>query len=220
MARARAYLRAKEAQGKPGVLALAPDARWEALAPVLSRRIPVILHAERAAEIRSALRWAEEQNLRAVIRGGRDAAKTAALLREKRVPVILTATDDLPRVEDWGHDVSMRSAAALHREGVAFCIADAEAASNARNLPYVAALAAAHGLARDEALKAITLYPARILGVEDQLGSLEPGKRATFFAADGDPLEIRTRVLRAWVDGEEQDLTDRHKRLYERYRKK
>src|SRR5439155_19539724 len=89
-----------------------------------------------------------------------------------------------------------------------------------RNLPYQAAPAAAFGLPPDEALKAVTLYPAQILGVADRLGSLEPGKDATLIVTDGDPLEEGTHVEAAWIQGRRVDLTDRQKVLYEKYREK
>jgi imidazolonepropionase-like amidohydrolase len=91
-------------------------------------------------------------------------------------------------------------------------------AASVRNLPYAAAQAAAFGLPREEALKGLTLYPAEILGVADRLGSIEPGKEASLFAADGDILDIRTRVTRMWIAGKETPLESRHTRLYEKYR--
>jgi imidazolonepropionase-like amidohydrolase len=90
--------------------------------------------------------------------------------------------------------------------------------SNLRNLPYQAASAVAYGLSFEDALRAITLSPAEILGVADQVGSLDPGKLATLVIADGDPLEARTNVERAWIRGREVDLSSRHTRLYEKYR--
>jgi len=104
---------------------------------------------------------------------------------------------------------------------VTFCISNGTAyyfTALVKNLPYDAAMAAAFGLPPEEALKSVTLYPARILGIEDRLGSLEVGKDATLIVTDGDPLEIRTRVLSAWIHGEPVDLTSRHTRLYDRYR--
>jgi imidazolonepropionase-like amidohydrolase len=88
-----------------------------------------------------------------------------------------------------------------------------------RTLPYHAAMAAAFGLDRDEALRSVTLYPARILGVGDELGSIEVGKSASLILTDGDPLEIRTRIERAFIDGRPVDLkANRQDRLYEKYR--
>jgi imidazolonepropionase-like amidohydrolase len=110
----------------------------------------------------------------------------------------------------------------LRAAGISYCIAGAGrfGASNARNLPYHAAMAAAFGLPADEALKAITLYPAQILGVADRVGSLEEGKDATLIITDGDPLETPTQVLDAYVEGRRVDLSDRHKRLWKKYEEK
>ena len=93
-----------------------------------------------------------------------------------------------------------------------------EEAATIRNLPYAAAQAVAFGLPEDEALKGITLYPAEILGVADRLGSIEAGKEATLFAADGNILDIRSNVKRMWIAGREVNLESRHTRLYEKYR--
>ncbi len=89
-----------------------------------------------------------------------------------------------------------------------------------RNLPYHAAKAAAYGLPREEALKAITLYPAQVIGVDDRVGSLEPGKDATLMITTGDPLEITTQVERVYIQGREIDLRDKHKQLYEKYQQR
>ena len=104
-----------------------------------------------------------------------------------------------------------------------FCIARSASsfdAAHERNLPYEAATAAAFGLDRNEALKAITLYPAQILGVADRLGSLEAGKLASFFVADGDPLEATTKIERVFIQGREVDLSNRQTRLNDKYREK
>jgi imidazolonepropionase-like amidohydrolase len=103
---------------------------------------------------------------------------------------------------------------------VRWCLASGERTANERNLPYAAARAVAHGLDPAAALRAITLYPARVLGVEAELGSIEPGRRATLFVADGDPLEIVTRVEAAWIDGRAIDLTSKQTSLYDKYREK
>jgi imidazolonepropionase-like amidohydrolase len=87
-------------------------------------------------------------------------------------------------------------------------------------LPYHVAAAVGFGLPADEGLKAITLYPAQILGVADRVGSLETGKDATLFVSDGDPLETPTQVTHAWVRGRKVDLNDRHKTLYHKYEQK
>src|SRR5439155_23064187 len=108
----------------------------------------------------------------------------------------------------------------LRDAGIPFCISGDRGASAVRNLPYHAATAAAYGLPKDEALKAITLYPAQILGVDDRVGSLLAGKDATLIVTDGDILETPTHVERAYIGGRAVDLNDKQKRLYEKYRHK
>jgi len=87
-----------------------------------------------------------------------------------------------------------------------------------KNLPYAAAQAVAFGMPEGEALKGITLYPAQLAGVADKLGSIEAGKEATLFAADGDILDIRAHVKHMWVAGKEVSLENRHLRFYEKYK--
>ena len=146
--------------------------------------------------------------------------RIADLLKEKGVPVILGPVLTTPSRRDEPYDTPFTVARRLNEAGVAFCISGGGSgfnASNVRNLPYHAAMAAAFGLPREEALKAVTLYPARILGLEKDLGSIEPGKSASLMVTDGDPLEIRTQVLRVFIDGKPVDLMNKHRRLYERY---
>jgi imidazolonepropionase-like amidohydrolase len=126
----------------------------------------------------------------------------------------------LPAREDEIYDTAYATAARLHEAGVEFCIAGSAnsfSASNTRNLPDQAAMAAAFGLPREAALEAITLAPARILGVGDDLGSIEAGKSASLIITDGDVLEIRTAIERVFIDGREASLESRQTRLYERY---
>jgi len=102
---------------------------------------------------------------------------------------------------------------------VRFCIRSA-GASNTRNLPYEAAMAASYGLPVEEALKAVTLYPARILGVDKELGSIEVGKRANLVLTNGDILQASTQVVGVFIDGRPLQPTSKHTRLYERYRER
>ena len=214
---ALAYEKARKADRNQAI-----DARLEALLPVLRRKVPLMAVAQDEATIRSAVAFAARRSLRLVIIGGHDAEACAGLLRRHDVPVIVEGTYRLPRRRDEPYDVAYTLPARLHRAGVRFCIAGSGRfnASNARNLPYDAAFAVAYGLPRSEALKAISLYPARILGIADRVGSLEAGKDATLIVCDGDPLEIPTRVVRAWIAGREVKLDDRHQRLWRKYRRK
>ena len=119
------------------------------------------------------------------------------------------------------YDVQFAAAAVLHHAGVEVSFTegtDRFGASNLRNVPYAAAQAMAFGLPRLEAHRGLTLYPARLLGLADRLGSIEPGKEATLIAVDGDILDLRVNVRRMWIAGAEIGLESRHTRLYERYR--
>ena len=111
----------------------------------------------------------------------------------------------------------------LYEGGVKFCISNSESpfqTPHIRNLPYHAAKAGSYGLPINEALRSVTLSTAEILGVSDRVGSLEAGKEATLFIADGDILEVMTTVESAFIQGRKIDLSDRHKDLYEKYKEK
>jgi imidazolonepropionase-like amidohydrolase len=217
---ARAYATAKQAQGAGGER-LDIDPMLEAMLPVLDGRMPVIVYADDVRQIKNAIDFFEEQNLRMILAGSGDVWRVADLLAEREIPVILTGVLELPSRRDEPYDTAYTAAAKLHEAGVKFCFAGSAssfAAANARNLPYHAAMAAAFGLPREEAMRALTLYPAQILGVGDDLGSIEKGKAASLIITDGDPLEIRTHVEREFIDGREVDLEDnKHERLYRRY---
>lgn len=221
LASARAYGVAKAAAaGKP----IETDLRWEAMQPALRREMPVFVQADDVKQINAALDWARDEKLNLILVGGRDAWRVADRLKAADVPVIVGGDFELPARRDDGYDDVYANAGKLHAAGVRFCMAnssgEAGGASNARNLPYEAGMAAAFGLPADEALKAITLYPAQILGVEKELGSIEPGKRATLIVTDGDILEIPTQVKLAFIDGAQIDLRSRHTELYEKYRRR
>ena len=218
-ANARAYLKAKNSNSEDTTF----DIRWDAMTPVLEGEIPVFIHAQDLTQIKSAMHWAEKENLRVVLVGGQDAWRIVDQLKENRISVIISQIHQLPLRRWEPYDTPYTNAKKLYEAGVPFCIANDGHTFNApheRNLPYQAAMAAAHGLPRDEALKAITLYPAQILGVDHRLGSLEVGKDATLFVADGDPLEVMTNIEMAFIDGRPIDLSNRHTRLYQKYLEK
>jgi imidazolonepropionase-like amidohydrolase len=214
---ARAYKSARDADED-----LTPfDIRWESMQPMLAGKQPLMVQADELVEIQSAVAFAAEHKLRLIIFGGYDAPRCAALLKAHNIPVIVSSVHRLPLRRDDPYDASYTLPNRLREAGIQYCIAgDSNDSSNLRNLPYHAATAAAYGLPADEALKAVTLYPAQILGVADQVGSLEAGKAATAIVADGDPLETPTQITAAYVDGKPVDLNDRHKSLYRRFKKR
>jgi imidazolonepropionase-like amidohydrolase len=219
LADARAYQAARQSPAAGGVEAEF-DARWEAMLPVLAGQTPLVVAADEAPQIESAVALAAAEGLKIVIHGGYEAPLCAELLKRHDVPVIVSSTHRLPLRPSDAYDDPYTVPARLHAAGVRFCISTDEDAWNVRNLPYQAATAAAYGLPPEIALAAVTLFPAQILGVADRVGSLEAGKDATLLVTDGDPLEIATHVTAAYIGGRPVDLSDRHKRLWEKYKEK
>jgi imidazolonepropionase-like amidohydrolase len=215
---ARAYWQSRKNPGPD----FKTDLRWEALMPVFDGKLPLFVHASSLAQIQAALAWAKEMQLKIVLVDGDDAWRVAAQLKESDVPVILGPATSLPPRRDDDYDSAWSSAAKLQQAGVRFCIASngRSAETNERNVGYEAGLAAGYGLPKEEALKAVTLYPAQILGIADRLGSLEPGKAATLIVTNGDPLDFPTQVEAAFVDGRKIDLSNRQTRLRDKYREK
>jgi len=216
---AEAYGRAQDAYAKDKSLPR-PDRNvvLEPLVPYVRGEQPVIFRADREAEIRGALRFADEMKLKPIILGGNDASKVANLLKEKNVPVILTGIFSLPSREDDAYDALYETAAKLQQAGVRFCISTGDAGPEVRNLAQYAGMAAAFGLSKADAVKAVTLYPAQILNVADRLGSIEAGKMANLVVTDGDLLEIRTHIRYLLIDGRPVVLTSRHTELNDAFK--
>ncbi len=216
----RRYERARAANDQDTARQHPLDLRWEALVPVVRRDIPVLLSVGDLRQIQAAVAWAERQQLRVVLVGSRHMDRVADQLAEKQIPVILTGVIGGPAHAWEGYDATYTIAMRLHQAGVPFCIAGDTGAANAYRLPHHAAAAVAFGLPVEQGLKAITLDAARILGIDDVVGSLQPGKDATLVISDGHPLEIRTSNQHVFIRGRSIDMTDKHRRLYERYLEK
>jgi imidazolonepropionase-like amidohydrolase len=165
------------------------------------------------------VQFAKEESLNVVITGGTDAWKEAALLRERGVPVIVGPTMRHPVEAYDPFDAPYANPGRLWEAGVKFCIRSNNA-SNSRNAPFEAAIAVAYGLPESEALKAVTLSSAEILGVADRLGSLTPGKRADLIITDGSPLWITTQVRGVIIGGRPFAPESRQTRLAEKYRRR
>ena len=200
--------------------AAAHDRRWESMRGVLDGKLPLFVVAEEVHQIEAAVAFAAARKLKLVIYGGYDAPLVASLLKAHDVPVIVSAILRLPRRRSDPYDAAFTVPARLAEAGVRFALGAGGGAWNVRNLPYQAATAQAFGLTADQALEAITLSPARILGVDDRVGALAPGRDATLIVTDGDVLDQSSHVVRAFIEGRAVDLNDRQKTLHEKYREK
>jgi imidazolonepropionase-like amidohydrolase len=197
---------------------VARDLKLEALGPYVAGERPWLVNASSARDIKEAVAFfVDTHRQKMVLVGAAEAWKVAGLLAEKQVPVILGPTQALPESEDDPYDTTMAAPATLHEAGVTFALST-YSSSDVRNLPYEIGTAVAFGLPRDVAVQAITLAPARILGLESEVGSIQPGKLANLVITDGDPLEIRTNVRHVIIKGVAVPLETRHTRLYEKYR--
>lgn len=195
------------------------DRKLERLIPVLTGELPLLVRASTIDQIEKALEWTEERGLENwILVSGADAAYAAEKLAERDVPVLVESVLSIPSRDFEPYDHHYTAPGRLDEAGVRFAVTGPPGSEMARNLPFEAAMAAAFGLDREVALRSVTLTPAEILGVEDRLGSIDPGKEATFFVSTGDPLEIVTSIERVWIAGQEVDLEAGHqRRLWRKY---
>jgi imidazolonepropionase-like amidohydrolase len=214
-AEARAYRDAVDAGER-----VRTDARFIAMVPALNREIPVVVSANSAAQINDAITWAKEEGIRIVIRGGDDAIHVADRLVAEEIPVILTSTMDAPRLAHEGYDGAYRRAADLYEAGVKFAISGGSASLNTDRLPYEAGVAVAFGLPEEEAVKAVTINAAELMGLDDRIGSLEPGKQATLLITTGTPIDMTSDIEQAYIQGRELDMNDIQKHFFQKYMEK
>lgn len=193
------------------------DLKLAALARVVTGELPVMMLANDDRDIKNAVEFAEKHKLKMILAGGAEAWKVKDLLKEKNIPVILRPTQALPGAEDEPYDKPFTNPSELHAAGIKIAFATFDS-SDSRTLPYEAANAVPYGLPWEEALKAVTLYPAQILGVGDRLGTIEAGKIANLIVTDGDPLRIQTEVHYLFINGQLTSTDNKHRQLYEKYR--
>ena len=212
--RARHYT---QALGHAGPADYNADMRLESLAPVIRGQLPVLVFADSARDIRNAVEFCDKQKLRMILAGGLEAYKVKDLLRSKNVPVILRPVLSEVEERDDAYDRLLSQPTELAAAGVKFAFASFDN-SFARRLGQNAANAVAYGLPYDEALKAVTIYPAQIFGLSDQLGTLENGKAANLIVTNGDPLELTTDVRYLFIRGQLTSTDNKQRRLYEKYK--
>ncbi len=188
----------------------------QALIPVIRGEMPLLLEVNAAKDIQAALKWVKDRNVKAIFTGVSEGWRVADEIAGAGIPCIVGPILSLPTRGSDRYDKAYANAGLLHKAGVKVALRTRDTA-NARNLPYHAGFSATYGMGREAALKAVTQIPAEIFGLSDQLGTLEPGKNATLFAANGDPFETQTDVLHVFIDGYRIPQTDRQRRLYEEF---
>ncbi len=188
----------------------------EALAGVVRREVPLLIEVDAAKDITAAIGWVQEKNVRAIFTGVAEGWRVADELADAGIPVITGPVLSLPTRNSDRYDRAYANPGLMRDAGVQVALQTKEV-ENVRNLPYNAAYAAAYGMGREAALEAVTIVPARIFGVDDRLGSIEAGKAATLFVADGDPFETKTQVRHLFIDGYRLPMTSRQTELYDEY---
>ncbi|MCA9302506.1 MAG: amidohydrolase family protein [Phycisphaerales bacterium] len=200
----------------------ATDLQLDAMTTILpgESQNPVYINADDYDQITTAVNWAISRGLRPVIVGGRDAHLCTDLLASTNTPVIVGGTYNFPKRNDAAYDEPYTLPAKLEAAGVKWSLTMSSRHAHERNLPDAAAIAVAHGLDHDAALRAITLTAAENLGVADQLGSIEQDKLATLIITDADILDVTTIVEGAYIDGRKIDLRNKQTDLRDKYLEK
>ena len=213
------YARARDAYAKDKSLPYpAYDIRLEAMIPYIRGERPIIFTAERDRDIRGVAKFVADMKLKGIILGGQEAWKVADDLKKNNISVIYTHIYALPTRDDDPFDILFEAPSKMQKAGIQFAIATGDQGGEVRDLPYHAGLASAYGLSKEDALKAVTLYPAQILGVSDKVGSLEAGKMANVVVTDGDMLDPRTNVKYLFINGRMLPLTSRHTDLFDSFK--
>jgi imidazolonepropionase-like amidohydrolase len=203
--------------GKPDEVNL----KYEAVKGLFNKSKKLYIHAGTVKQILVAIDVAKEFDLDAVLVGGEDSWQVADLLKQANMPVILSQPHSLPILPDDDVDQPYKTPALLQKAGVLFSINDEDGQTRGRNLPFQAGTAVTYGLTKEQALAAITLNAAKILGVADKTGSIEVGKDANIVISEGDILDMKTNlVTNAFIQGREINLENKQTQLYDKYKKK
>jgi len=188
----------------------------EALLPYVKGEKPVILNVSTAKDILGAIEWVEKNEVNAIFSGVEEGWRVAEELAEADIPVIAGPVLSNPTRSSDRYDQPYKNPGVMSKAGVKVALSEG-GAENIRNLPYYAGFAAAYGMGREEALKAVTINPAEIFGVADRMGSLEVGKDATLFVSTGDPFETKSDITYVFIEGWNIPLESRQTKLYDEF---
>jgi imidazolonepropionase-like amidohydrolase len=213
LASAQSYAKEKEHE--------AVNLKYEAVKGLFDKTKKLYVHCNLVKEMLIAVDFAKQFDLDVVIVGGSESWQIADLLKQSNVAVILNQLHDLPAMMDDDIDQPFKTPAMLQKAGVLFAINDADGQTRGRNLMFNAGTAAGYGLTKEQALSAITLNAAKVLGIENKTGSIEVGKDANIIISNGDILDMKNSIVTdAFIQGRKIDLNDKQKMLYERYKYK
>jgi len=219
LAEARHYLKLKKLASENANLTPPPhNPKFEALSPVLDGTLPVIVSVEKAKDIELALKFVQEEKLKAIFRRCAQGFRVAAKIKQAGIPVIIDSLYQGPSEPEDGYDAPYKNVAELAKAGVMICFSSGDDPALGKDLTYHAARAVAFGLDHEEAIKALTINPAKIFGVDDRLGSLEVGKDADFFITTGDPLDLRSEVKHLFISGKHIDIANWWDTLYNKWK--
>jgi imidazolonepropionase-like amidohydrolase len=192
--------------------------KFEAVQGLFSKKQKLYIHCDVVREILASIDFKTEFEFDIVLVGASESVQVADLLKKNDIPVILSQMHALPTLADDGVDLPYQTPALLQKAGVLFAINDEDGQHRGKNLPFNAGTAVAYGLTKEQALSAITLNAAKILGIADRTGSIEAGKDANIVISEGDILDMRSsNISMVMIGGRMVSLTDKHKQLYERY---
>ena len=198
-----------------------PNLKLDAVKGLFNGKQKLYVHCNQVKQMLMAIDMAKAFDIQVVIVGGSDSWLIADLLKQNNIAVILSQQHNLPTADDDAIDQPYKQATTLQKAGVLFCINDDDEQNRGRNLPFNAGTAATYGLTQEEALQAITLNAAKVLGIEAKTGSIEVGKDANIIVSEGDVLDMRTsKIIHAFIQGRKVSLDDKHKQLNERFKKK
>jgi imidazolonepropionase-like amidohydrolase len=192
--------------------------KFEAVKGLFNKKQKLFVHGDQVKQMLIAIDFVKEFGFDVVIVGGSESFLIAPLLKQNNIAVILEQEHELPATEDDDVDQPYKTPAQLMQAGVLFALNDKHEESRFRNLMFNAGTAAAYGLTKEQALQAITLNSAKILGIDDRTGSIEVGKDANIVISEGDILDMRSSIIiHAFIQGTEVSLDNKQKQLYDKY---
>ena len=196
----------------------ATNLKFEAVKGLFNKTQKLFIHCEVVKEMLTAIDFVNEFGFDVTLVGASESWQIAPLLKQNNISVILGQNHELPTMVDDDIDQPYKTPAALQKAGVLFAITDEDGTTTGRNLMFNAGTAAAYGLTKEEALQAITLNAAKILGIANKSGSIEVGKDANIIISTGDALDMKSSIIvKAFIQGRDINLDDKHKQLNKKY---